>query len=195
MRTSSLATLAAVTTLVVLAGTATVHAQTRASATAGQKAMMAPAATNMAGCYIKIEGVEGEGPDSAVSINSFSWGVSNPTSMGSSGLSAGKATFKEFTVTKRIDKSSPMLLTRMAMGQHIKSAKLFCRNAGGGDYYQLTLQDVLISSFVSQSGDGMPMESLSFNYTKIEYSYSPTKSDGSLDKPIVSTYDLKANKK
>jgi type VI secretion system secreted protein Hcp len=54
---------------------------------------------------------------------------------------------------------------------------------------------VLISSFTSQSGDGMPSESISLNFTKIEYSYSPQKADGSLDTAIKATYDLKANKK
>ncbi len=100
-----------------------------------------------------------------------------------------------FMVTKRIDKTSPQLFLNAVSGTHMKSAKLSCKNSSGQEYYQVTLADVMVSSLMTQSGSDRPMESLSLNFTKIEFSYSPQKSDGSLDTAIKATYDLKAAKK
>ena len=37
------------------------------------------------------------------------------------------------------------------------------------------------------------MDSISFNFSKIEFSYAPQKDDGTLDSPVVHNYDLKKN--
>lgn len=155
---------------------------------------MASGVASMAGCSLMLEGVSGPSSDGSVPLHSFSWGVSNPTSIGSSGLSAGKVSLSDLSIMKRVDRTSPALFTRATMGTRSKSAVLSCRD-GSGEYYRVTLQDVVISSYVSQSGEAMPMESLSLNFTKIEFSYAPQKADGTLDVAVKATYDLKAAKK
>jgi type VI secretion system secreted protein Hcp len=197
MRISSLARLAALGTVTALTVTTTAMAQSRLSTTttAVQKATVTTAPT-MTGCSVLLEGTTGESSDGSMAIYSFSWGVSNAGSMATGGgMGAGKVSMSDISFMKRTDKASPQLLLRALGGTRAKSAVLSCRNASGAEYYKVTLQDVLISSFTSQSGDGMPSESISLNFTKIEYSYSPQKADGSLDTAIKATYDLKANKK
>jgi type VI protein secretion system component Hcp len=39
------------------------------------------------------------------------------------------------------------------------------------------------------------MDAISFNFGKIQFEYKPQKSDGTLDSPVKTGYDLKLNKK
>jgi type VI secretion system secreted protein Hcp len=59
------------------------------------------------------------------------------------------------------------------------------------------MSDVLVSSYQTggSTGAGLPNESVSLNFSKIEYEYRPQKPDGSMDSPVKVGYDLKANKK
>jgi len=92
-----------------------------------------------------------------------------------SGGSAGKAMFKEFTITKRYDKASPMLAKRAANGTHFPTVIITVRKAGGKpeEYYTIKMTDVMVSSYQTgmSSGGDRPMESLSLNFTKIEWNY------------------------
>jgi len=51
--------------------------------------------------YLKIDGVDGESSAAPanIEVQSFSWGASNPTSVGSSGMSAGKVAVQDLSVT------------------------------------------------------------------------------------------------
>ena len=51
--------------------------------------------------YLKIDGVDGEtsAAPASIEVQSFSWGTSNPTSVGSSGMSAGKVNVQDLSVT------------------------------------------------------------------------------------------------
>ncbi|MFO0812312.1 MAG: type VI secretion system tube protein Hcp [Gemmatales bacterium] len=160
----------------------------------------------MASDYLlEIEGIKGESKDKkhpgTIEIHSFSWGVSNAGSMASgSGGGAGKASFSDLSFMSTTASQSPLLMLACATGQHIKSAKLFVRKQGSEqhDYYVITLSDILVSSFQHSGSDGSggpPSESFSLNFTKIEYSYSPQKPDGSLDTAIKGSWNLKENVK
>jgi type VI secretion system secreted protein Hcp len=152
---------------------------------------------------LEIDGIKGESSDSkhkeTIEIESFSWGVSNPGSFASGGGGgAGKASFSDITIMMRAGKSSPEIFKACATGKHIKKATLFVRKSGGdqSDYYVIKLEDVLVSSYQSSAANGanaLPMETLSLNYAKIEFNYSPQKPDGKLDSPVIAKYNLKEN--
>jgi type VI secretion system secreted protein Hcp len=154
---------------------------------------------------LEIDGIKGESSDKkhkdTIEIESFSWGATNSGVRSSGGGGgAGKVSISEIVVTKLVDRSSPLLFKRAVTGEHIKKATLFVRKAGGSqqEYMKLTLSDVLVSSYKtapSEGSDSVPQDRVSLNFSKIEYSYSPQKADGSLAAPLVSTYDLKAAKK
>jgi type VI secretion system secreted protein Hcp len=157
--------------------------------------------------FLKIEGIDGESTDlqhkDAIEISSFSFGVSNPTTISSAtgGAGAGKAQFQDFHFTSSMTKASPKLMLSCATGTHIKKAELFCRKAGGNErapveFLKITLTDVLVSSYqTGGSNDIIPTDQFSLNYAKIEFDYTPQKSDGSLDSAVTASWDLKANKK
>lgn len=92
----------------------------------------AKAATDM---FLQIEGIKGESTDvthrGEIEVLSWSWGASNPTSVGSSGLSAGKASFSDLSITKYADKSSPEILQALSTGHTIKHLEMFVRAKGG----------------------------------------------------------------
>jgi type VI secretion system secreted protein Hcp len=153
--------------------------------------------------FIKIGDIKGESHDDKhkdeIDIQSWSWGVSQTGTMSyGGGGGAGKASFQDIHFTHLVDKASPVLAQKCATGEHIKEAILTVRKAGKGqqEYYIVKLSDLLVSSVQTSGADaqGVPVESVSLNFSKIHFDYKPQKADGSLDAAVAFKYDLKANK-
>lgn len=156
--------------------------------------------------FLKIEGVDGEATDDKhkkeIDLESWSWGVTQQgTSSYGGGGGAGKATFNDLSISKKTDASSHRLFLACATGEHFKKAVFTARKAGGQqqEYLKITLTDLLVTSFQEsgsgESSDVVPLEQVSLNYSKIEFSYKPQKADGTLDAEKKAGYDLKLNKK
>ena len=152
-----------------------------------------------------IDAVKGETADAkwkeagGIDIESFSWGVSNAGSMSAiGGGGAGKASFQDIHFVKNVDKSSPALAQCCSTGKHISKAVLHVRKAGDGqkEYYTVTLEDILISSFQASAANGNPivMDSFSINYAKIKWEYKTQDSKGAMVAGGDFKYDLKMNK-
>src|SRR5687767_10250389 len=83
--------------------------------------------------------IEGETTDEffkakkAFEIKDFSFGVENPTTIGSAtgGAGAGKIKFNEFTIKKTSDKASAAFFKNCATGSHYQTVIIALRNAGG----------------------------------------------------------------
>jgi type VI secretion system secreted protein Hcp len=154
---------------------------------------------------LEIDGIKGESKDKAhkdtIEVDSFSWGISNAGSHASnSGGGAGKASFQDIHFTSSVGKASANLALSCANGKHIKKAVLYVRKQGENqqDYYVVTLEDLLVSSYQSgdaAGGSSIPTDQFSLNYAKIKYEYKPQKQDGTLDAPITMTWDIKSNTK
>jgi type VI secretion system secreted protein Hcp len=150
--------------------------------------------------FLKLEGIPGESADAdhkdEIEIYSFSFGATQ-TGGTTGGGGAGKVVFSDISFTKPLDKSSPQLYLHCAQGKHIPTAILYGRKAGERptDYYIIKLSDVLISSVSTSgaSGGDRPTESLSLNFSKIEFSYARQKPDGSFEAPIKTGWDIKQN--
>jgi type VI secretion system secreted protein Hcp len=126
--------------------------------------------------FLKLDGVKGEATDKFhkedIAISSFSIGATSQHASGGGG-GAGKVSFSSFTITKRIDKASPLLFRAAATGQHYKEATVFFAKAKRGkvaDYLEYKMTNVFISSIQdgSAQGSGRPTEQISFNFAKIE---------------------------
>jgi len=154
---------------------------------------------------LEIDGIKGESQDSkhpsTIEVDSFSWGVSNAGSHAAgTGGGAGKASFQDIHFTSSVGKASANLAMSCASGKHINKAVLFVRKQGEDqqDYYVLTLEDLLVSSYQSgdaAGGSSVPTDQFSLNFAKIKYEYKSQKKDGTLDAPVTMTWDLKQNKK
>jgi type VI secretion system secreted protein Hcp len=116
---------------------------------------------------------------SKLSFDVFSFNVPTAAHGTGGGGGAGKVKSHEFVITKKLDKASPQLAKFCASGQHIKQGVLTVRKAGKGqqEFLKITLDQVLVSSYQA-GGSGhseTPTESLSFNFSKIEFKYTPQK--------------------
>jgi type VI secretion system secreted protein Hcp len=152
--------------------------------------------------FLKLKDIEGESHDKAhkneIDIMSWSWGeTQSGTHAGGGGGGAGKVSMQDFHFTMHVNKASPKLLLACATGTHIKEALLTCRKAGKTqqEYMKVKFSDLLVSSFQTGGSHGaeVPIDSISLNFSKIEYEYSPQKEDGTLGTKVVVHYDLKTN--
>jgi type VI secretion system secreted protein Hcp len=112
----------------------------------------------------------------------YSFGSSQGGTSGSSssGAAAGKIKFEDFSFTKKVDKASPKLLVACASGQHFPKVTVTLRKGKQKQpYLVVTMSNVLISSFQTSSKSGSSAhDSLSLNFTKIQFKYSSQKAGG-----------------
>jgi type VI secretion system secreted protein Hcp len=148
--------------------------------------------------FLKIDGIQGEAQDKThkneIQLESFSWGEVNAgTASAGGGMGAGRVQMQDFHFVMGVNKASPKLILACANGEHIKSATLVCRKAGKEqqEYLKITFTDLLISSFQTGGSSVMPIDQISFNYSKIEYEYKEQKADGTLGGAVKAAYDLK----
>ncbi len=121
-------------------------------------------------------------PTGWIAIYSFSWGASNPTTVGSgsTGLSAGKVSVSSFNIMKKTENSSCDLFQACCNGQHYGTAQVVMRKAAGaagkqGIFLQYDFTDVMVESIQwsgSSGGDDTPTESVSFAFAKVKITYN-----------------------
>ncbi|HEY6226991.1 MAG TPA: type VI secretion system tube protein Hcp [Verrucomicrobiae bacterium] len=137
--------------------------------------------------FLKITEIPGESTDAVhkdeIDISSYSFGMSNSTTIGGAGT--GRVTFKDISLTKRVDKSSPLLMLDCAKGQRIPEAIITLAKSGADkpiDFLRITLTDAFVTSVASSAaaGDDSPTESVSFNFAKIKFEYYQQHPDGSV---------------
>ena len=131
------------------------------------------------GYYLTMDGVDGaNGSPCYFEIKDFSFGVENPTTIGSAtgGAGAGKVKFNEFTIKKTSDRASPSFFKNCVAGAHYKKVVLIVRKAGSTQTDYLIISDAMISSARvawSGPGDEGPEESITFVYDNVAIQYNP----------------------
>ncbi len=154
--------------------------------------------------FLKVDGIKGEARDAKhkdeIDVLSWSWGMASPPpATGGGGGGAGKVSFQDLSIGKRIDAASPPLMLSCASGQHIKSALLSARKAGAGpaEYLTIKLEDVLVTSVaVGEPGPkGGGTETVTLNFAKVALEYLPQKTAGGSNPPISFKWDVTKNAK
>jgi len=157
--------------------------------------------------FLKIEGVPGESTDKNheewIEILSYNHGVSQPVSgvESASGVrTAERCDHQDFSVVKTLDKASPKLALFCSNGQHITEVILVlcCADGDKSQYMEYKMTNVIISS-VSVGGSAgteiVPVEEVTFNYGRIEWTY--TEHDpvtGKAKGDVKAYWDVEANK-
>jgi type VI secretion system secreted protein Hcp len=149
--------------------------------------------------FAKAAGIEGEaaqqGHEREIEIASFQMGMANQgTAAFGGGGGAGKVTFQDISIAKMLDKASSGLMLACASGKHIPQITITFVRRGEKpqDYLTVTLSDVLISGYSTSAGGDVPMESLSLNFTKVEFKNVGMGPTGQTAPGGVFTYDLKS---
>jgi len=140
--------------------------------------------------FLRLDGIKGESQDSKhkdeIHIESFSWGMSQAGAFGAGGT--GRASVHDISITKRIDKSTPLLMLSCANGKHIPTGLITVRKAGDKpvEYLKIKLEDILISS-VQMAGklNGTPSDAVALDVKKMYFSYYQQAADGTLMPPIT----------
>lgn len=153
--------------------------------------------------FLKIDGVESEatrkGFEKQIELYSFSWGASNPSTIGSGGGGgAGKATISSFNFMKVTDKASPVLFQMCCSGKHIPRATVVLHKAGGDEavnYLTYEFENCFIESIQwsgSSGGDDRPTESVSLAFGKVSITYIEQTITGTKGSPVVGSWDVMA---
>jgi type VI secretion system secreted protein Hcp len=136
----------------------------------------------------------------ALEILTFNFGVSHAetTGSGTTGSSAGRAKFEDFTITKWVDKASVPLYNACAAGAHFPTVMLAIRKAGGSNllYVQYIFRQVFVTNISWDGGSGEEnfKETVKFKYGALGIQYARQKPDGSADVPVNSSWSCLANK-
>ena len=131
-----------------------------------------------------------------IELDSFSFGASNPADVGGQGLSAGKCSLSDFSFTCALDSSSWQIVKDLYAGTHIDTCTFSGNKAGGGGSTYMYIQVVMTNCYItSQStgggSTGVPSQSISIAYAKIEYQYyTQDTAKGTTTSAGTATYDI-----
>lgn len=150
--------------------------------------------------WIKFEGIEGEGTASGfekqTEIYSFSWGASNPTTVGASGrgIGASKVSLSSFNIMKKLDSTSPHLFEKCCKGDHVNKVTVTMRKAGGKQevFHKIEFETCMIESIQwsgSSGGDDTPTESVSIAFLKVSNGYAKQKKEGGVEGMVTKIWD------
>jgi len=149
--------------------------------------------------FLKIDGITGEtsadGMSGYMSILSFSFGVSNATTVGpgSGGLTGGRSSLSDFSVMKSTESASTDLFLHCASGKSYASAEVVIRKATGDGGQQTFLKysftNIMITSVQWSGGGDEPTEALSFAFQAVTIEYSKQGDDGSMTPSGNCTWD------
>jgi type VI secretion system secreted protein Hcp len=153
--------------------------------------------------FLDIEGeISGESQDKThkdtIDVLAWSWGMSQSGSfhLGGGG-GAGKANFQDISLTKYIDKASPVLMLYCANGDHFTKAQLIVRKAGKKplEYLKIEMKKVLVTS-VSTGGSGGEdklTENVSLNFAEVFVKYIEQTPEGGEGAKPEFKWDIAAN--
>jgi type VI secretion system secreted protein Hcp len=135
----------------------------------------------MESIYIEIDGVKGESTTkhatNLIELLGFSVGVSMPQTNvtgGSTRIHGSRPRFSDLTITKKLDIATPTLHLKCSNGENIKSATLrvYANTEATEEVYRIKIEDVVVSGArLGSGGSDLPLETISLNFAKIEYTF------------------------
>jgi type VI secretion system secreted protein Hcp len=139
-------------------------------------------------------------PGKIFEVEDFSFDVEQTLNIGdqSSGAGAGKVTFNPFSITRKIDKASPLLFQMACSGTPFETVVLALGNTAGGAAsgvifvrfdFKLVAVKTISWSYHSES----PKEQVTFEYGGLQVRYSQQNPNGTLADPIAGGWNRVLN--
>lgn len=128
--------------------------------------------------FLKVHGVTGESNDTVhkgeIDVVSWSWGMQAPADA-MTGLAAGKVVVSELHIVKRVDQSSPTLMSYLRNNKVVAQVQLTVRKAGEKplEYFRIELENAKVTSLKAESDSDELMERLSLGFSKVKVTYIP----------------------
>ena len=162
---------------------------------------VAPSAHAADDYFLKIDGVPGESvaglAKDAIQVKEFSWGATT-AAFGSAGTTAGKATFKEFTIKKNVDSTSPVLLQKLGQGAPLPAIELAVRHAAATPqpfYMRYCMQPaIVVSQEQAASGDdGSIEETIVFKFAASSQTFGRQNVTGQVTSSVIGSWNTLTN--
>ncbi|MDX6228894.1 MAG: type secretion system secreted protein Hcp [Frankiales bacterium] len=139
-------------------------------------------------------------PTTFFSITDFDFDIDQTLAIGSAGSAtgAGKVKFNPLSISRTIDKLSPVLFQRCCAGQAFAKVDLLqvkpSATVGAAVLFlQYTFKLVAVATITTAHGDEDPTEHVTFQYGDLQIRYAQQKADGSLLAPVVAGWDIVKN--
>lgn len=153
---------------------------------------------------LAIDGVDGEctldGYEDQITCLSFGHGVSNAlqTDVSNIGRARGRVDHSDFTITKYLDKATPLLNYKCCIGANLGTITFTVLRAAGESAHTpmitYTMDNAMVAAAsVSGGGGQTPIESVSFNYTKIRWEYAVQSTDMQASGSVAAEWDVTVN--
>lgn len=120
-------------------------------------------------------------------VEDYSFDIEQTLNIGSqsTGAGAGKVTFNPFSITRKIDCSSPKFFQMACAGKSFKQVGLGMRKSAGATttglmYLAFTFKLVAVKTVAWAHDDEAPKETVTFEYGGLIIQYAQQKPDGSL---------------
>ena len=140
---------------------------------------------------LQLAGVQGESHDAKlkdhIDVVSWSWGMMSPRDA-STGHTSAKVKIEDFTIVKRTDRSTPVLIQYLVKNTVIKSGKLLVRKAGGPEsltYYEIEFKNLRVSSFSTNTSEETLLETVTFSFETATFKYTPQSGTGAKGGGVV----------
>jgi len=124
-------------------------------------------------------------------VEDYSFDIEQVLNIGSqsSGSGAGKVTFNPFSITRKIDKSSPKLFEMACSGTPFKNVFLGMRKSAGGDasgvfFLRFQFKLVAVKTISWSHDDEAPKETVTFEYGGLIINYGQQEASGRIG-PLV----------
>ena len=152
--------------------------------------------------YLTVDGVDGEsqrtGHEGEIELVSFSFGASNPSSIGiGAGGGVGAVDIQSFTFEKHTDAASAEMFKACCAGNHFPTAKVTLYKAGGTggplDYLIFDFEEVYVDSieWTGSEAIGIPTEMVSFSFGKVSVTYNQQDSAGAKSGSFMGSWDVR----
>lgn len=136
-----------------------------------------------------------EGDKGWIEIGSFHFGCSRTisTAVGSGGKrESSSPSVTEVIISKVTDSTSPLLLQEALIGK-ASTAKIDVVQTGPDQlntFLEITLTNAMVSQYSISGGGERPTESITLDFTKIEFKYTPFDDAHKAGTAVPVTYDL-----
>jgi type VI secretion system secreted protein Hcp len=128
--------------------------------------------------FLKVQGVTGEANDAdhkgEIDVVSWSWGMES-SAQTMTGSAKGRVVISELHIVKRVDQSSPTLMSYLRTNKVVPQASLSVRKAGDTplEYFKIELQNAKITSLRTESEGDELVERLNLGFSKMKVIYTP----------------------
>lgn len=154
--------------------------------------------------FLKVDGIAGastsEHGKGEIEVLSYNYGVSMPIthSVSEGQRTHGQANVQDITISKYVDMTTPLFLQHCCKGTLIKTMTLRhlrADTAGTEAVVLMTIDmDEALVTSVSAGGADQPVETLSFNFSKIQWTYHKQDKTAADKGNVVASYDIALNK-